>query len=124
MKLTKEDIEKIKALTIAGKKQIEIAKEMDLPPTTVGYWANETTRENTKKRARKNSKIKWDNLTEEEHEIKRLKRRKYMRKYIIHRYRTDKEFCEKQKARMRDYQKRMWKLHGNKRINQKIKTKE
>lgn len=100
MKITKEQIELIKKLSNEGKKQKDIASELNINISVVNYWSS--TRESKIKR-----NIEYQNKLsrEKKKEIYR-KQYPYRKKYFLDRYKNDEEFRDKVKDRAREYQRR------------------
>lgn len=88
MKITQEQIEKIKKLREEGKSQKEISEILNIPKSTVQYWSNEEIRERNIKRGIE----LYKNLSEEEKKERNKKQREYRRNYYRNRYHNDEEY--------------------------------
>jgi len=92
MKLTKEQINKIRNLNNEGLKQMEIANQLGISQKTVSYWlSDENKRKEIIQKACKAFKSK--SLSERQRIYKR--RLPYLRNYQRKRYNEDKEFRER-----------------------------
>ena len=90
MKLTKEQIDKIKELA-NEKSRKEIAEIMNVSISTVGYWVNEKIREDNNKRARE-----WyKNQSKEKKKEMSERQKEYRREYYKKRYYEDEEYRKK-----------------------------
>jgi len=107
MKVTKEQISKIKELKQQGKKIVEISRELNIPYKIVCYYSNEKSREKYIERAKKYQK---------ESKLNRDKKnyREYQREYHKKRYETNLQYREYIKKKNRE--NRELKRHQNKEL--------
>jgi len=107
MRLTEQQKEKVSKIRELKKTMTtsEIAKELNLPKSTVAYWYNDDKRENKKERDRKWQKKNYDSKTIEQRRKERAENKEYQKDYHKKRYNEDKEFREKQKKASRECQK-------------------
>ena len=91
MKITQEQIEKIKKLREEGKSQKEISEILNIPKSTVQYWFSEEIRKRKIKRG-----IEWyKNLSEEKKKELNERRKGYRRNYYKNKYHNDEEYRKK-----------------------------
>ena len=83
----------------------EIARELNIPKSTVVYWYHDKLREKKKERDKQWAKKNYDSKTPEQRRKERKKRKEYNKDYHKKRYHEDKEFREKQKKASRECQK-------------------
>ena len=91
-RLTKEQIEEIKKLSLEGKFQKDIAKIVGTSQTSVLYHINGRYKEDRKK----HSKELFKKLSKEDRKKNYSKRKEYMRNYMRNRYKNDFQFRRKQ----------------------------
>lgn len=105
-KVTPTLVKKMRLLKNQGLTFVAIGKQVNLSPSTVGYWLNPSRR--IKQLGRVNNYWKT-------HQRKKQQRTEYMRKYMSNRYRKDPEF----RARMKRHMKK-WKSseHGKKHLQE------
>ena len=98
MRVTKEQITKIRKLSKKGKTQREISEIMNLPINTIQYWVNETSRKKGIERAKR-----WyQKQPKEKRKELNAKQRDYRKNYYKNRYHTDEEY----KKRRIEYSKK------------------
>ena len=102
MRLTKEQVIELRKLKREDVRLVDVAKKFNITPTAVLYYLDEDYRRRTIERVSNNFKTKTKG---ERSEIYK-KRLPYMKKYYKRRYASDKEFREKHKKRVRDYNQR------------------
>jgi len=107
MRLTKQQKEKISKIKELKKTMnpIEIARELNLPKSTVVYWYHDDKREKKKQRDKQWAKKNYDSKTPEQRKEEQNKRKDYQKNYHKNRYNEDQEFREKQKKASRECQK-------------------
>jgi predicted transcriptional regulator len=98
MKITKEQIERMKVLKAAGIKQNAIALELGITQGVVSYYIGNGTRE---KRI-KSSIERFKGLSQENKKKVYQSRKEYIRNYMRNRYKNDSVFREKIKERNRN----------------------
>jgi IS30 family transposase len=98
MKLTKEQINRIKELSKKGKSTYEIARELNKPQSTIYYWTM-GNKEKLNARRRK----KYNSKSPEERRQIYLRKREYQKAYRKKRYHKDKKFREKIQKMAREY---------------------
>ncbi len=103
MKLTKNQINKIRELKNNDEKVVDIAKKLKISISTVSYWTNEESR--LKQNRRSTQRFKSKTLTERRKIYRQ--RLPYLRDYQYRRYNDDETFREKQKRRSNEYYKRV-----------------
>ena len=99
MKLTKNQINKIRELRNQGEKVEDIAKKFNTTKSTVTYWTNDESR--LKSNQRDINKFKKLTLKERQEIYK--KRLPYLTEYQRKRYNGDETFREKKKKRSNEY---------------------
>lgn len=99
MRISIETINKIKELNSLGKKQIDIAKELNIHQSMVSYWIQ--GREKAIKRNVENYRKK----SKEEKKLMQVSQREYQRNYHRERYWRDEIFRNKAKEFARNYKK-------------------
>lgn len=99
MKVTKEQIKRMKELRKEGLSFRKIATIMGIKWGTVGYHLDKESR-------KKSWKKYWYGLPIEKRRKIRKRYHPYIREYQKRRYQEDEEYREKQKQRVKEYYKR------------------
>ena len=113
MRFSKEEIEEIKRLRIKGVLVRDIAKQFKCDRQSIYYHTNEKTKERMKKNARE-----WYKKRGNDKEFKN-KRKKYIREYQRRRYHHDEEYRERIKRYMKRYMNRKYKKKDYQKIRKK-----
>ena len=96
MKLNKTQIGLIKKLHSEGKKQIEIAKELNCSQSIVNYWL----KSQDERKELINSQVEYfRNLPVEKKKEIYKRRLKYIKDYLRNKYQTNEAFRKKELAR-------------------------
>ena len=97
VKITKEQIEKIRELKSKGLTHLAIAKELGINTSTVFYWLSEENRRKVIEKIKSRFRI----LSPESKKIIFNSRREYQKNYCFKRYKEDEAFRAKVKERSR-----------------------
>ncbi len=98
MKLTENQINRINKIRELRRTKTpsEIARELNIPKSTVIYWYHDKARERSKEYKRNYEKKLYYSKTLEQRRTERKTKLEYQRNYHKKRYKEDKEFREKQ----------------------------
>jgi predicted transcriptional regulator len=102
MKVNKQTLELMKIMKEEGKKQIEIAKELNLSLKQTNYWLSGKREVMIKKAVER-----FRGMSESKKSKYYKSRRVYLREYMRKRYAEDPIFREKIKQRAREWQKKV-----------------